>query len=197
MIKKVTFAILSIIFLIALLFVFWVGGLIMGNAESDSLSKNEKIDYIIILGCRVNGEVPSMALTQRIDAALELLEKFPDSKAVCSGGQGTNEDITEAEAIGRALIEKGIDEERILLEEKSTNTYENLMFSKEILDSRKQEYRAAVVTNNYHVYRTRYLANYLGYENPAVISAPTSPYVFYSGIIREILSVVRCLIVFR
>ncbi|MDF2879300.1 MAG: YdcF family protein, partial [Clostridia bacterium] len=82
--------------------------------------------YIIILGARVKDETPSLALKYRLDKAYTYLNKNPQTIAILSGGQGPGESITEAEAMRRYLSQKGIAKERLVLEEHSTNTYENI-----------------------------------------------------------------------
>lgn len=110
------------------------------------------IDYIIVLGARVKGETPSLSLEYRIDAAANYLLEHSNCIAILSGGQGNGEDISEAEAMKRGLIEYGISSSRLILEDTSTNTKENIAFSKELIPSHLKS--GAVVTNDYHLYRT-------------------------------------------
>ena len=107
---------------------------------------------VIVLGCQVRGETPSIMLENRLDTALETLNEYPDTVCVVSGGKGKGEDISEAEAMRRYLTENGIPESRIINEDKSKNTRENISFSKEILDERGID-RAIIVTNDFHQYR--------------------------------------------
>ena len=171
----------------------------MENSHSDISSKNNPADYVIILGCRLDGDKPGKALSQRIDAAVEYLNNQPSSLVVCSGGKGDDEEISEAYAISMALQSKGIARSRILIEAKSHNTFENLSFSKELIDRRRQglPYSVYIATSDYHVYRTRNLANYVGFVDPMVMSAKSSATVFYPGFIREIAAVIRSYFVFR
>ena len=123
----------------------------------DNTTSNE--DCIIVLGAAVKGKTVSSALKSRLDAALEYMKNNSKSIAVVSGGKGFQEEITEAEAMKNYLVSKGIDEDRIIKEEKATSTYENFKFSKEILDKRlKKGYKTALVTNNFHVLRAGLVA---------------------------------------
>lgn len=117
-------------------------------------SKNA--DYLIILGAKVNGEIPSLALQYRIDAAAEYAKENKNTILIASGGMGPGEDITEAEAMRRKLVEKGISESRIYLEDRSTSTYENIKFSKEFIPEDAK--LGIVVTNDYHLYRSVQIA---------------------------------------
>jgi len=108
-------------------------------------------DYIIVLGARVKGEKPSLSLRYRIDRAAQYLEDNPQTIAIVSGGKGKGEDLSEAEVMKRELIEHGIHENRILMEDKSTSTEENIAFSKELLPAEAKN--GLLVTNDYHIYR--------------------------------------------
>ena len=119
-------------------------------------------DYIIILGARVKGEVPSLALQARIEAAGDYLLENPSTIAIASGGQGPGEDITEATAIKDGLVQLGIEADRIILEDKSTSTYENISFSKKLLPKGRKE--GLVVTNDFHLYRAKMIARRYGLE---------------------------------
>lgn len=114
------------------------------------------LDYIIVLGAKVNGTVPSLALRCRIDRAYEYLRDNPDTVAIVSGGQGRGEDISEAEAMRRGLCERGIDGNRIILEARSTSTEENLEFSYELIEDKAAA--VGLVTNNFHVFRALSIA---------------------------------------
>ena len=190
--KNGLFAALALVLLAGVLAAFWIGGIIMGKSASDTSAKSEPIDYVIILGCRLDGEEPGRCLDERIKAAAKYLRAHPWAMAVCSGGQGDDEVISEAEAISRALQKRGIPARRILKEDQSHSTYENFYNTKKILDQRKdgQPYQVAFVTNDFHVYRSRRLAEYVGFHNPAAVSAKTPSALFYPNLLREICSVV-------
>ena len=93
----------------------------------------DSTDCVIVLGCQVLGETPTDMLCDRLDAALELLEENPEALCVVSGGQGNLEDISEAEAMRRYLNAHGIADERIITEDRSTTTDENIRFTAELL----------------------------------------------------------------
>lgn len=112
----------------------------------------ENPEAVIVLGCQVRGEEPSLMLQRRLEAALEVLEEHPDALVVVSGGQGHGEDISEAEAMRRFLVGCGISPERIIIEDRSVSTRENIRFSAELLNERGIS-RAVIVTNEFHQYR--------------------------------------------
>lgn len=120
------------------------------------IRKRKKLDYIVVLGCGVNGDKITPLLKGRVDRGLQVLQYNPYAKLILSGGQGPGEDISEAECMKRYAIEQGIAPERIILEDESVNTEENLKFSVLKMDVEKP--KIAVVTNSYHVFRTLILA---------------------------------------
>lgn len=132
-------------------------------------------DYIIVLGALVRGETPSLSMVERTRAALDYMNSHPDTMVIVSGGQGDMEDISEAEAMYRWLVDNGADAERILLEDKSTSTKENLEFSFKIIEDRGGDpaEATAVVTSEYHIYRAKLFGRDMGVELGG-ISARTS-----------------------
>ena len=119
---------------------------------------------IIVLGCRVNGENPSAMLLQRISAACRYLEEYPEAVAVASGGKGEDELISEAECIKRQLEKRGISSERIIIEDNSTNTRENMAFSKALLEEKGISGEIAIVSNEYHLRRAKTIAKKQGLD---------------------------------
>ena len=112
------------------------------KARLDALPKDEQLT-VMIFGCYVRGEEPGRTLTTRLDAALSLLKRYPNADCIVSGGQGSNEAISEAEAMRRYLVSRGIAEERITLEDRSTNTSENLEYTFAILTGSESDSSAA------------------------------------------------------
>ncbi|MDP4106544.1 MAG: YdcF family protein [Bacillota bacterium] len=125
-------------------------------AQYSQMKAPNHADYLIILGANVKGTVPSSVLQSRIDTAAIYLNNNPKTIAIASGGKGPGEEISEAEAIKKELLKKGISGSRILLESQSTNTYENIKFSKKLLP--KNAKTGVVVTNRFHLYRALMIA---------------------------------------
>lgn len=122
----------------------------------------EKTEAVIILGCQVRGEEPSVMLKNRLDAALEVLRENPEAVCIASGGQGGGENISEAECMRRYLIANGIEDERIYIEDKSTSTEENIAFSREILDNLGISENIIIATSEFHQYRASIYASRAG-----------------------------------
>jgi len=120
-------------------------------------------DVVIILGAGVRGEEVSRMLANRLDKAVEYYAKNPNVIFIVSGGQGPQEDISEALAMERYLIARGIPAAQIIREERSTSTFENFSFSREILEKEfPNGYSVAFITNDFHVYRAERIAQYAG-----------------------------------
>ena len=144
---------LCILSLISSAFLFIYG-------KSDTVTYNE--DYLVVLGCGINGTEPSLMLTKRLDKAVEYSTKNTDCKIIVSGGMGKGEDIPEAEAMYRYLVDKGISADRILKETRSTSTTENFDFSNKLTDGDLQQETAVFITNDFHIYRANALAKLQG-----------------------------------
>ncbi len=176
---------LRIFIVLCVAFFIIVEGVIL-KAAFTAPPKN--LDYIIVLGAKVNGTQPSGALRNRIDVASEYLRENPETLVIASGGQGPDEGISEAECIYRGLSERGVDESRILMEDKSTSTLENLTFSLELLGDDTPS--IGIVTNNFHVYRSMKIAGtFEDYEFFAVPVA-TSAFSFPHYMLREFCATV-------
>lgn len=133
---------------------------------------------MVILGCQVKPWGPSILLQDRLDTALAYLETQPDMTVVVSGGQGPDEHISEARAMADYLIEQGIGQERILLEDQSHNTVQNLTLTRQLLDERGYdlEQDILVVSNGFHLTRVRMLWDRVweGEDNLSTLAAPSS-----------------------
>ena len=151
----------------------------------------QKADVIIVLGCSVWRDVPSPALYERIYKAFELYRDGYAKEIIASGAKGEGENVTEATEIKEQLIRLGVKPEDIIEEDKSTNTIENLSFTKKIMQ-KKGFKRSIVVTNYFHIYRCSMIASDLKINSTfAKANMPDSlPYLVSSNL-RELLSVTK------
>ena len=142
---------------------------------------------IIVLGAGVNGSTPSLSMCNRLDAALAYLDANPDALAVVSGGQGEGEDITEAKAMADYLTAHGIDSARIVQEDRSRTTRENLENSFAILRARGYDPAngVGIVTSEYHLYRAKRMARSLGADPAGIAAETTLPSMRINYFIRE------------
>lgn len=157
-------------------------------AAGKTTAGDEKV--IIVLGCRVKGDKPSRALVKRTDAAYKFLLRNPDSVAILSGGQGRDENISEAECMQNLLYERGILKDRLILEDRSTSTDENIKFSVEIMQSIGAENRVAIATSDYHQKRAALICRRYGLKS-SVISSKTKPTLLPTFLLREIFATAK------
>ena len=164
-------------------------------AASTRYKINEPIDYLIILGCAIRGDgTPTPLLRGRVDRALTFeREQFQrtgrHAKFVPSGGQGSDEVISEAESMKRCLVEQGVPAEQIILEDRSVNTYQNMAFSKRVIEEDAGSLDGVGVafsTTNYHVFRGYTLADRVGMTVKG-LSAKTKLYFFPNAFVREFI----------
>lgn len=177
----------GIILFVSACFIFFlsVEGMILKGALTMPV---EPQDYVIVLGAHVRSTGPSRALALRLDRAYEYALEHPDTILIVSGGQGSNEPCTESSAMKQYLMEKGIDEERILEEPKSTNTRENLIFSGELIPEGAS---AGIISNGFHICRALHLAETLGYEDVSGIPAKSDLATQPTNLLREFFAVVK------
>ena len=122
-------------------------------------SEKHDFQYIVVLGCQVFGTVVPTLLAGRVEKGMELLSHNPNAILIMSGGQGNGEDISEAEAMKQYAVSHGIPEERIMIENKSRDTSENLLNSSYLMN--EKDCNIAVVTNSFHVFRALLIADSL------------------------------------
>ena len=168
--------------------------LLLGCGLTDTATYEE--DAVIVLGAAIHGEIPSGALRDRLAVAAAYHEENPDAVIVVSGGQGAQEDITEALAMERWLVAHGVNPEKILKEEHATSTRENFRFSKSLLDQHLcKGYTACFVTNEYHIFRSGSIALQEGFEDISHMHSNTRWYGVLPGVLREILAVAKHLFI--
>jgi len=147
-------------------------------------------DYIIVLGCQVRDGKATPTLAKRVDKAIEFYERqrkiAEPPKLVLSGGKGFDEECSEAEAMRAHALEKGIPEEKILMEDRAASTMENMKFSREIMDadSAGSKYKAIYATSNYHLLRSGIFAVRAGLKAEGV-GARTAFYYLPNALLRE------------
>lgn len=160
---------------------------------SDNVDYNE--DAVIVLGAGIRGDRVTLPLKMRLDKAIEYHYKNPDALIVVTGGQGLQETVTEAYAMEKYLIQNGVNNSKILKEEKATSTFENMKYSKEILDNYfTNDYSVVVITNNFHVFRGTRIAKNTGFENVTHMHAGLQWYNLMPCFLRESLAVIKMII---
>ena len=146
-------------------------------------SAPDGLDYLVVLGAMVYPDGPSPALTRRINAVMACLDRHPDAVIIASGGQGKSEPISEAQCIRDELVRRGVDPSRIVLEDRSTDTRENMAFSKALID--RDDACVGIVTNNYHIWRSLRLARRAGFKNVWGIAGEYTGPTLFHYMIRE------------
>lgn len=165
-----------------------VGGFTFYKVAFPDNISDKNTEYIFVLGCQVNGSKPGTFLKKRIDKAFEYMCKYPNSKAILTGGKGKDEDISEALCMYNELTKMGIDEKRLIIEDKSINTRENIKFSYELIKS-EDPYEVTIISNDFHIYRASQFAKKLGLK-PYAYPCKTSVFYFVPLAIREVAAVV-------
>lgn len=146
-------------------------------------------DYVLVLGAQVKGTRLTYALQTRLDVAYQYAVDNPESVVIVSGGKGSGENVTEAYAMAEYLKAKGLDESRLIMEDQSTSTHENIEYSKQFIDSMNA--RIVLVTNDFHVYRGIGVATKQGLTNVEGLGAPVKWYTIPNQYVREAFAVIK------
>lgn len=150
------------------------------NADPDA-------EYMIILGAHVNGEMISSALRNRLDAAFSYYGNNPDVKMILSGAKGPGEEVTEAEAMEKYLLRRGVPSENLILEKESFTTEENIANCRALADLDHK--KVVVTTNRFHLYRALCLCRKQGMENVQGLAADDHPLMIPTYYLREVMAI--------
>lgn len=183
----------------------------MGAASPDK----ENLDYVIVLGARGKEHAQTHSLKKRLDKAMEYVQENPYTILVLSGGKGPGETVSEAQMMYQYLVYNGVDPEKLLIEDRSLSTVENIAYSRIVIEQYRMEHKKkdmtpprntgsvpyavapdkpleiGVLTSNYHIYRARLTARKWGFSNVYGISAESDPVLFIHLCVRECASIVK------
>lgn len=189
--STITSVFIVLLILISAYIIFTFFSLLIYSFLYRLLPKNVDCDFIIVHGAGLlNGNQVSVLLARRLDKGIEVYNRSNQkAKLIVSGGQGADETVSEAQAMKEYLLAKGIREEAIILENKSTTTLENMQYSKKIMDSLMEHYKTIFVTNDYHVFRTGTYAKKVGLQADG-IGCKTALYYWPNAFIREYVAII-------
>ncbi|WP_300262219.1 YdcF family protein [Clostridium sp.] len=195
MLKKKILVVISILIgLIIVVFLIFEGFLTYKMINFKNINQLKDVEYEIILGAGLYGDKPSPILQERLDEGLKYLELHPNTKVIVSGGQGINELIPESEAMKKFLVNKGINSNRIIEENKSKSTFQNLEFSKKILEERNADKdQVLIVTSDFHLFRAMEIADYLDIKNQGLPSK-TPIYLRVQYMVREFPAMIKLIL---
>ena len=160
--------------------------LLIGAAANNGPAEDEDLT-VVVLGCQVKGNRSGIMLRARIETAYEYLAAHPEALCVATGGMGSGENITEGECIRRELVELGIANDRIFVEDRSVNTAENMAFSAEIIAENGLSPTILVASDNFHQFRASIFASRVGLDARAL--GCESPWYLAAGYwAREVMA---------
>ncbi|PDZ94718.1 hypothetical protein CON36_32270 [Bacillus cereus] len=169
--KQMLWRILKICLMMGLVLMLIFESLIFLESRNDVIK--DEIDFVIVLGCGLRDGSPSEMLKNRLNKVIPFLEKNTRTKVIVSGGIGIGGVQSEAQVMEKYLIAHGIEKERIIKEEKATSTYENLVFSRDILIKRAYDYQnkhVLIVTSDFHMFRSKLIAKRLEFNTFGLVS---------------------------
>lgn len=185
--KKIGKAIISVVCVFAIIgtgvFAYTLNSVI--NCKSELVDGDETV---IVLGCQVYGETASRPLRARAECGAEFLRDNENAVAILCGGQGNGESISEAECMKRIMLENGIDEKRLYLEDKSTSTEENIKFASDIISQNKLSTDVLIISSDYHCERAKMIAKRNGFL-ASCIPVKTNKYSYITFCTREVFGI--------
>ena len=165
-----------------------IEGLIISQMKAQG---EPKLDYIIVLGAQVHADKPSVVLKYRLDEAILYLNENPETICIVSGGQGKNEPYSEAYGMAQYLMQNGIDKDRILLEDQSKTTEENLRFGRKFLP---EGAKVGIITNDFHMFRALQIAKKQGLSDVCGLAADSTKFYLPNNMLREYFAEIKFLI---
>ena len=166
-------------------FIILQGAITINFHRTSDVKSIENVNTMIILGAKVNEDGISKTLKRRLDKAIEYYNTNKNiNNIIVSGGQGSDEVVTEALAMKNYLVKNGVSKDKIIMEDKATTTLENIIFSKKIITDKNLKGKVLIVTSDYHLFRGQFIASILGIDNEGLCSiSPLSSRIYY--MIRE------------
>lgn len=181
------------VFVLWLVSVAVVEGMILSGAHTDDSAM--RADVVFVLGGGINDDQPTQTLRNRLAVALDVMESNPDAQFIVCGGQGDDEDYTEASVMYNWMVENGGDPDRITLEDQSRNTIQNIENAIEICEENGWNTdNVAAVSSGFHLYRTRHIMENCGLEPCAIAASSGNPAMRVLFCIREYFSIVKLVI---
>lgn len=134
-------------------------------------------EFVVVLGAQTHGDRPSRTLRERLDLAYDYLQQNPDAVCFVSGGQGSDETHTEAYVMQKYLLERGVAEERVVMEDQAANTRENLMLSRKLAQNMGVDTSdVLIITSEFHLCRAKYIAGTLDMR-ACGLGSTTTPWI--------------------
>lgn len=143
--------------------------------------------YILVLGARVDGDVPSLMLKDRLDKAIQIYGENKDIKIIVSGDSVNPIDYDEVTVMYNYLVSRGISSSNIIKDNYGISTYDSMVRAKDIVNDDK----VIVVTQKYHLYRSVYIANELDVDAVGISAMEYKYFGQFGRDIREILARVK------
>ena len=148
--------------------------------------------YVLVLGAKVlNQNTPCKILETRLNCAYDYLQQFKDSKVIVSGGKGKDEPISESYVMRKVLISYGVRQDRIIMEDSSVNTFQNLKNTRRILGNVDE---ILIITSNYHLFRSKILARRVGFKKVSLIGSDVFVESLFKNLVREVFAVMKSIL---
>jgi len=187
-ILNAVFAVIAGIVVLGIVGMAFISGKMIG-ASLKTLPEDQTDVTVVVLGCLVIDDKPSLMLERRLETAAEYLLSNPNAYCVVTGGQGENEDYPEAVIMKNYLVEAGVSPGRIIVEQKSTSTVENLQFAADLIEKYNCHEDVVIVSDRFHQYRAGLAAEEAGLNSYAM-PCDTAWYLVAHYWFREMVGII-------
>lgn len=154
------------------------------------------VDYILILGTTTFNDKPSEILKYRLDNALKYINKYCNSTVIVSGSSNRNNHVSEAMIMKDYLVNNGLIENKIIIDDGATSTYENIVCSKKLINFKKNKTSILLITSSFHLYRSNFIAQKEGFVTYPIGSTIPFRHTFITHL-KENLSIIKCLLIYK
>lgn len=183
----------NVVFVLWLVSVAVVEGFILSGAHTDAQAV--QADCVFVLGGGIKNDQPTGTLRNRLAVALDVMEQNPDAHIIVCGGQGNDEDYTEAIVMYKWMAAHGADTSRITLESKSRNTIQNIENAVEICEKNGWSTdHVAALSSGFHLFRTRHIMENCGLTSAAIAAPSGNPAMRVLFCIREYFSIMKLIV---
>lgn len=150
---------------------------------------------VVVLGAKIKDGYVTLVQKRRLDMAYDYLEKNPNSKCIVTGGLQSDENLVVGDVMRDYLKKRGVNESRIFVEGDAQDTYENLLYAKDIIQSQGLSNNIVIVSDNFHLLRSSWFARSIGFTNIYRLASSTPLGILPAYWFREILSMLKGFII--
>ncbi len=176
-------------------FTILVGYIHLSPSAQPGIQPDGTKNVYVVFGAKVKEDGPAKTLASRLNVAVDAMLSDSDAVCIVSGGQGPDEPFTEASCMRDYMAERGVSPDRIFLEEKASNTKENILYSVDLIHELYLTDRQIVcISSETHIPRIRLMCSRTGVDALYIKAETPMKEFLFTTWVREYLSYVKMLL---